>query len=464
MTTAASARPRVFAVWFKDLDRWDVKFFGSDFLSCYPVKRLAPYIHAHNEKVYLANFPEQVFRILGVNNVGGIFHAYDAIGKEFNQPYKKVDSFDFAYNPYRVNVGSIGIVPPELSGNYISPAYVVFATDPTTLDPQYLQLVLKSDWYNQKLRAATAGSVRQNLTFSLLGTLEIPLPPLSVQQAIVDRWQQAQAEIAAAQLEAEEIERSAEKEFLHGLGLCAPNRGNCLKYYVLQWHDLDRWGVDVNRPAQSLDVSTSCFPVHTLGELIADLENGWSPQCLPRPAMPEEWGVLKLGAVSFGIFNQEENKALPERLQPIPRYEVRPGDLLISRANIARYVGACALVKETRPHLMLCDKIFRVAWKNSSPILPGYLDEVMKIPQLRHQIENALTGSSPTMKNISKPALLALRMPLPPRDEQQRLIDLIAKQRLETAAIRAQSAERHNSIKAEIEAMILGTNCRWEKK
>jgi type I restriction enzyme S subunit len=83
-------------------------------------------------------------------------------------------------------------------------------------------------------------------------------------------------------------------------------------------------------------------------------------------------------------------------------------------------VGACALVKETPPRLMLCDKIFRAVWRPRSPVLPAYLDEVIKTPHLRQQIEASLTGTSPTMKNISKPALLALRQQASQLREQAR--------------------------------------------
>jgi hypothetical protein len=58
----------------------------------------------------------------------------------------------------------------------------------------------------------------------------------------------------------------------------------------------------------------------------ADLSNGWSPQCFARPAEENEWGVLKLGAVSFGSCNDKENKALPPSLKADPVLEVRVGD------------------------------------------------------------------------------------------------------------------------------------------
>ncbi|GAH64738.1 unnamed protein product, partial [marine sediment metagenome] len=55
-----------------------------------------------------------------------IFLADTLLGYEFNQKYKRVRKGDLVYNPYRVNIGSIGIVPSYLDGMLVSPAYVVF--------------------------------------------------------------------------------------------------------------------------------------------------------------------------------------------------------------------------------------------------------------------------------------------------------------------------------------------------
>lgn len=81
---------------------------------------------------------------------------------------------------------------------------------------------------------------------------------------------------------------------------------------------------------------------------------------------------------------------------------------------------------------------------------------VCQVPQLRKQIEASLTGTSPTMKNISKPASLALRLPLPPLDVQQTLIAAIGKARADALALRQQAKQLREQAKREIEAALLG--------
>ena len=74
-------------------------------------------------------------------------------------------------------------------------------------------------------------------------------------------------------------------------------------------------------------------------------------------------------------------------------------------------------------------KIFRIRFRPDSQIDPCFLAEAMKLKSVREHIESRLTGTSPTMKNISKPALLDIRFPLPDIDAQQKLVGEIASAR-----------------------------------
>jgi len=159
-----------------------------------------------------------------------------------------------------------------------------------------------------------------------------------------------------------------------------------------------------------------------LSTYVSSIENGKSPATNGQPAAPDEWGVLKVGAVSFGVFDERENKALPVSYVVPRALEVRSGDFLMSRANTVALVGACALVRKARSKLMLSDKTFRFVFREPRNIVPEYLEQVLKSPPLREQIERAASGTSPTMKNISKGKVLALLLPPFDLHEQCRIV------------------------------------------
>ncbi len=98
--------------------------------------------------------------------------------------YKVVASRCFAYNPSRINVGSIALNSKNESGA-VSPMYVVFSVSDDALSSDYLFALLKSEKLNREFNRVAQGGVRVQVRFKDLAELQIPLPPLEVQKEIV---------------------------------------------------------------------------------------------------------------------------------------------------------------------------------------------------------------------------------------------------------------------------------------
>ena len=268
---------KVQIVWFRDLVRWDIKHYLTEFKSKFPLVHLKDYIVEKKHRIKPSNFPNETFDILGVNNKDGVYFNESLLGSRIKQPYYQVRSGEIFYNPYRVNVGSIGIVPPEFDLKYTSPAYVIFQTDETRLLSQYLVFVLKSAWFNEHLRAKTRGSVRQNLSFEALCDLQIPLPPLEIQKQIVAKIESIKTQIKALQEEEKRLKDEIEAYIYIALGLEKKQEAKRQKVFIVRFKDLDRWDTRHN---QSIAInlchtdSTSCHtdttsPCHT--EAIAEV-------------------------------------------------------------------------------------------------------------------------------------------------------------------------------------------------
>lgn len=184
---------------FSDISEWDYNSqFAMNIVSKFPIDYLANYIQEENHKVSLNAKPDEEFKILGISNEVGMFDAYVKKGKEFNQKYKKVKQGWIAYNPYRINVGSIGIKAENIENDFISPAYVVFSCKETLL-PEFLLFVLKSEFGNQEIRNNTTGSVRQILNYDKLCNIRIPILPIDEQKAMMKTYKDLQAEIEKLQ-------------------------------------------------------------------------------------------------------------------------------------------------------------------------------------------------------------------------------------------------------------------------
>ncbi len=157
----------------------------------------------------------------------------------------------------------------------------------------------------------------------------------------------------------------------------------------------------------------------TLREVVPTIENGISAVCEARPAEGDEWGILKLGAVTYGDFRHEENKAFLGDAARMTRNEVHPGDVLMTRKNTRELVGAVAVAgSEVPARRLLPDLIFRLRL-DASRVDASYFQTLMMDESTRTRVRNLSSGSAASMPNISKARLNTLKIPLPPLRDQQ---------------------------------------------
>lgn len=121
----------------------------------------------------------------GVSNEFGIVKTKYA-AEEKAEDYKIIEKGCFAYNPYRINVGSIGLVDAEIRG-LISPAYVVFKLKPNSIIPELLLKFLKSSEGLRQIIFYARGTVRQALRFDDLCNIELSIPAFREQQNLFDK-------------------------------------------------------------------------------------------------------------------------------------------------------------------------------------------------------------------------------------------------------------------------------------
>jgi type I restriction enzyme S subunit len=185
------------------------------------------------------------------------------------------------------------------------------------------------------------------------------------------------------------------------------------------------------------------WAVTRIKRLTTSFEQGWSPQCEGYPVMTElEWGVLKVGCVNGGTFRPDENKTLPQELEPIPSLGISAGDLLISRANTRELVGSAAVAQRDYSNLLLCDKLYRLRFQRNV-CSPVFIALYLCTGMVRGQIELSATGASSSMVNIAQSTILELDIALPDFYEQQAI----------TAFLESEAA-RFDTLTAEAERAI----------
>lgn len=153
-------------------------------------------------------------------------------------------------------------------------------------------------------------------------------------------------------------------------------------------------------------------------------QQGWSPQCERRPAEDNEWGVVKTTAIQHGEFWSHENKALPEKLNPRPQIEIKPGDVLMTCAGPRNRCGVACLVKKTRSRLMMSGKMYRFR-PHPEVLDPQFLSRFIRLHETQQRIDAMKTGINDSGLNLTHARFGQLPVVVPPLNEQRRIVEKV---------------------------------------
>ena len=311
-------------------------------------------------------------------------------------------------------VGSAAVVPRDFDNLLLCDKLYRARTNLGYAFVAYLALFLGTPEARSQIELAATGASSSMLNIGQAAILDLPIP----------RFEQGEMNAILAFLDRETAKIDAlisEQEKL--IALLAEKRQATISHAVTR-------GLDPNVPLKDSGVPwLGKVPAHwevcKIKHQVLSIEQGWSPQCENFPVeSSDEWGVLKVGCVNGGIFNAQENKKLPAELNPLPEYSLRKGDLLISRANTRELVGSAAVVHHDFPHLMLCDKLYRLRIRPSQ-VMPDFVSLYLGTKETRSQIELEATGASSSMLNVGQSVILDLLMPLPSLEEQSLITSFI---------------------------------------
>ena len=139
------------------------------------------------EQISKRNKNNAIQNVLSVSNRQGFIKQSDQfenrnVASEDTSNYKIVEQNDFAFNPARINVGSIARLT-TFEGGIVSPMYICFRTH-ENVAPEYIDYFFESKHFYSEIQKRLEGSVRQCLSFEGLCNIPLSLPSLEMQQRI----------------------------------------------------------------------------------------------------------------------------------------------------------------------------------------------------------------------------------------------------------------------------------------
>ena len=281
-----------------------------------------------------------------------------------------------------------------------SPAYVILRRRGEGVD-EYFRHYLKTDRFLRILTKNLEG-LRDGkmISYKQFSELMLPVPDLAEQQKIAECLSSVD-ELMAAQA------RKVDALKTHKNGLMQqlfPREGETQPR--LRFPEFQNAGEWEESP---------------LSDFIHSLDAGVSVNSGDgRPAEKKEFGVLKTSSITKGRFDPDENKVvLADSELCRLREPVIGGTIIMCRKNTPALVGANAYVESTHDNLFLPDLLW--AAKPREGVSMRFLAFILGSDKGRAALSKLAKGSSGSMKNITKPEVLAFSVMAPSPAEQQRI-------------------------------------------
>ena len=323
------------------------------------------------------NKADEDIPVYSVTNEQGFCTGYFSkeVASQDRTTYKIVPRGCFAYNPSRINVGSVDVQECE-DRVIVSPLYVVFSVD-EKLNRRYLLHYLKSDITLTYIKAYASGSVRDNLKFSILKEFPINLPSVEEQEQIVATLDGIEHLIELRKEEITSLEKLVKSRFI-------------------ELFESKSW--------ETVRVDSIMF----------NMRNGVSPSNVGNhPAK-----VLTLSAITQGDFDPNSWKDGMFETEPPIEKRVTASDFYMCRGNgNKKLVGAGVYSKENRYDLVFPDTAIAATVDLQRVCLP-YLFHAWKRPSVRDQIEACARTTNGTYK-INQGVISNIELFLPPIDLQE---------------------------------------------
>ena len=323
---------------------------------------------------------EKIKRVLSVTNSRGFVSQEEYFEGTVHSAnisnYKIVRKNQFAYNPSRVNVGSIDILKHYEEGA-LSPMYVVFEVDTTKLLPDYFKYYFQTNRFLENVKNNTQGSVRNSLSFKALADFDYLLPTIEEQEKIVEILKTIDSII-----EKYESLLEGKKQFIK---LLFREMFEKLKTY-------EKIG----------DICTVKARI------------GW--QGLTRKEYLEDGEYNLVTGIDFKGNKIDFDKCYyvtKQRYEQDKNIQLKVGDVLVTKDGT---IGKVALIEELKKPATLNSGVFVVRDKKNK-LIPQYLKSALLTSNFENFINSLKTGS--TIAHLNQEAFLKYKIPVPSIEEQK---------------------------------------------
>ena len=320
--------------------------------------------------------------------------------------------------------------------------YSSYTFDSSKVDLDYFKYFVKSPEFIAALQKQVKGGIKTEIKPKHLLPLEISIPDLQTQQEIVKKislqlkkTEQLSVEIESQKNYIKQLRQNILQDAIEGK-LTADwrkqnpvQKGNPDYDAEALFEQIQKERINGKKQKELPPITDKEKPFEIpkgwkwvrLGEIIKEPpRNGYSPKAVDFETPIK---TLKLGAVTYGIFDSNEYKYINEEIPKDAYCWLKNGDFLIERSNSVEYVGICAIYTGKDNEFMYPDLLMR--FKTQDILSKQYIHTALISPFNRSYFMSNAKGAQKTMPKINQECVVNTMIPLPSIAEQNEIVKQI---------------------------------------
>ena len=349
--------------------------------------------------------------------------------------------------------------------------YSSYTFDSSKVDLDYFKYFVKSPAFLAALQKQVKGGIKTEIKPKHLLPLEISIPDLQTQQEVVkkislqvQKTEQLYLEIESQKNYIKQLRQNILQDAIEGK-LTADwrkqnpvQKGNpdydaeALFEQIQKERNTEKKQnelsliADEEKPFEILEG----WKWVRLGELIKEPpRNGFSPKAVDFETHIK---TLKLGAVTYGVFDPNEYKYINEEIPKDAYCWLKNGDFLIERSNSIEYVGICAIYTGKDNEFMYPDLLMR--FRTQDVLSKQYIHTALISPFNRSYFMSKAKGAQKTMPKINQECVVNTMIPLPPLKEQEEIVIQVEKHLQTVSELESQITEREQLAKKLMQSIL----------
>lgn len=399
---------------FTQFEKWDVKrhYHKSN-------------VEFSNEVVLLGNilkpYKKGINKEYIINNKLNIISKINFGGELFLRDFEEINTYkgnlflvpenSIIYSKINVRHGCIYYHQKNETPFAVSNEYPIYTFDEKRIDGRFIQKLIRSNYFKNLLNTKTSGISKARVKQDEFLDIQIPLPSIAEQKAILDDYQQKIENAKQQETKAQNLEQSIEKYLFEELGIVVNKGNNFINgLKTISYKEINKWSLDDIFKKNS--ISSTQYPltyINNVCELVTDGTH-------QTPTYTKN-GIIFLSAknVTKGVIDWDNIKYVSELSHKdyCKRVYPRINDILLAKNGTT---GVAAIVDKDKEFSIY---VSLALLRPNKLVIPMYLLNIINSVICKTQFDSRLIGIG--VPNLHLGEIREVKIPLPPLEKQKEI-------------------------------------------